>query len=387
MNKRIGLMSAAGFGAALMYLFDPDRGKKRRALVRNKLTHAGKVARNVTGKTGRDVRNHVRGILAGAESLFRITDVSDDVLEARVHSKLGRVVSHPAAIEAKAVSGLVILTGPILASEEVSLLESVAGIHGVKSIENHLELHQQAADIPALQGGRPREGERYGILKTNWSPTTRFLATAAGGAMVVYAAKRRGAVGSALGSLGLGMVMRALTNFEIVPIVGLNGKRNIIEIEKTINIDASLDQVFTYWSHPQNFPDFMSHVQEVSRIGDGLYRWRVGGPGGIQVEWDAQITDLEFNKLLAWKSLPGAIVEQEGVTKFSANPDGSTRIDVKMRYSPPAGVLGHKIAKLFGVDPKHEMDDDLMRMKSFIETGKTPHDAWSQLHPNPPVVV
>jgi uncharacterized membrane protein len=384
MNKGFRLMGVAGLSAGLMYLFDPDRGKRRRALVRSKITHAGKVARNASGKTGRDVRNHVLGILAGVESLFRIRDVSDDVLEARVRSKLGRVVSHPGAIEAKVISGLVILTGPILATEEHPLLESVAGIKGVKSIENHLELHKLAGDIPALQGGRPRKGEPYGILKTNWSPTTRLLVTAAGGAMALYAAKRRGAVGSALGSLGLGVVMRALTNVEIVPLMGLNSKRNIIEIEKTINIDAALDQVFTYWSHPENFPDFMSHVQEVRRIGDGLYRWRVGGPGGIQVQWDAQITDLDFNKLLAWKSLPGAIVRQEGVTKFRSNPDGSTRIDVKMRYSPPAGVLGHIIAELFGVAPKHEMDDDLMRMKSFIETGKTPHDAWSQVHLSPP---
>jgi hypothetical protein len=30
---------------------------------------------------------------------------------------------------------------------------------------------------------------------------------------------------------------------------------------------------------------------------------------------------------------------------------------------------------LFGADPKSEMDADLMRMKSFIETGRVPHDA------------
>jgi hypothetical protein len=30
---------------------------------------------------------------------------------------------------------------------------------------------------------------------------------------------------------------------------------------------------------------------------------------------------------------------------------------------------------LFGADPKKEMDEDLMRMKSFIETGCVPHDA------------
>ena len=119
----------------------------------------------------------------------------------------------------------------------------------------------------------------------------------------------------------------------------------------------------------------MTHVHEVRRIGDGLYRWSVGGPAGILVQWDAQITDLDFNKLVAWKSLPGAVVEQAGITRFTSNPDGSPCIDVKMSYNPPAGVLGHAIAELFGADPKHEMDDDLMRMKSFIETGVHPHDA------------
>ena len=123
----------------------------------------------------------------------------------------------------------------------------------------------------------------------------------------------------------------------------------------------------------------MSHVREVRKIGDGVYHWTVGGPAGVLVEWDAAITGLDFNKTLAWQSLPGSIIDQAGVTRFTSNPDGSTLIDVKMSYKPPAGVLGHEIAKLFGVDPKHEMDDDLMRMKSFIETGVHPHDAARQL--------
>jgi uncharacterized membrane protein len=244
-----------------------------------------------------------------------------------------------------------------------------------------LELHEQAGDIAALQGGRPRQGERIGILKTNWSPTTRLVATAAGGALALYGAKRGGVVGSVIGSLGLGVAMRALSNVETSALVGLDSENKIIEIRKTINIEAPVDLVFNYWSHPENFSDFMTHVHEVRKIGDGLYRWTVGGPAGVLVHWDAAITDFDFNRLLAWKSFPGAMVVQEGVTRFSANPDGSTRVDVKMSYTPPAGVLGHKISELFGVDPKHEMDDDLMRMKSFIETGNLPHDAWSHLHP------
>jgi hypothetical protein len=30
---------------------------------------------------------------------------------------------------------------------------------------------------------------------------------------------------------------------------------------------------------------------------------------------------------------------------------------------------------LFGTDPKSELDEDLMRMKTFLETGKAPRDA------------
>jgi hypothetical protein len=46
MKRGLALMSAAGAGAGLMYLFDPDRGKRRRALLRNKAMHLKKIASN-----------------------------------------------------------------------------------------------------------------------------------------------------------------------------------------------------------------------------------------------------------------------------------------------------------------------------------------------------
>lgn len=375
MNKATTLIGAGSVGAGLMYMFDPDRGKRRRALLRNKVQHAARVATDACGKTRRDVRNHLLGTLAKLESVFRTGEVTDNVLAARVRSRLGRVVSHPSAIEVKAVNGLVVLTGQILADEEHPLLDSVIAISGVKNIENCLELHETAGDIPALQGGRKRQDARFGPLKTNWSPTTRFVATAAGGALAIYGAKRRGVIGSVVSTAGLGMLTRALTNFEAGRLVGFDDQRRVIDIEKAISIEAPVDRVFTYWSHPENFSEFMTHIHEVRIIGDGLYRWSVGGPAGILVHWDAQITEFDFNKLLAWESLPGAMVGQKGVTRFTSNADGSTRIDIKMSYNPPAGALGHAIAELFGVDPKHQMDDDLMRMKSYLETGVRPHDA------------
>lgn len=243
MNKIVKVISAAGVGAGLMYLFDPDRGKRRRALLRNKAEHATKIAADAAGKTRRDVRNHLLGAVAEFESLFRSAEVNDDILEARVRSKLGRFVSHPHAIEAEVVDGLVTLGGPILIEELHPLLDAVIAIGGVKNIDNRLEVHETAGDTPALQGGRRREGERIGPFKRNWSPTTRLIATAGGGALAIFGLKRRGLSGSIVSALGMSVVMRALTNLETRRLIGIDGHVGGIDIEKTINVDAPVDEV------------------------------------------------------------------------------------------------------------------------------------------------
>lgn len=233
MKKAAGLISAATIGASLMYLFDPDRGRRRRGEIRNKVRHINHIATDAAGKTGRDLQNHIIGVVSEMQSLLRREKVSDDVLEARIRSKLGRIVSHPHAIEVKAIEGLVILRGPILTAEVHPLLNAVAVIRGVRNIENHLELHETPDDVPALQGGKRRIGERFGPFKTTWSPTTRLIAGIAGGALTIYGGKRRDAVGSFMGSVGLGVLARAFTNLEARQLVGMNGRVKEIEITKT----------------------------------------------------------------------------------------------------------------------------------------------------------
>ena len=155
MNRTVELISAAGIGAGLMYLFDPDRGKRRRAEIRDKAKHVNRVAIQAVEKTERDLRNHLRGAIAEIGSRVRSEEVADAVLEARVRSKLGRIVSHPHAIKVAVADGRAILTGPILSDEVIPLFEGVSGVAGLKSMENLLELHENA-DIPALQGGKRR---------------------------------------------------------------------------------------------------------------------------------------------------------------------------------------------------------------------------------------
>ena len=140
MKRAVGLIGAAGIGAGLMYLFDPDRGKRRRAGIRNKAIHINHIATDVATKTQRDLRNRLRGVVCELKALVRPETASDDVLEARVRSRMGRLVSHPHSIAVKAREGRIILSGPIPTAEVLPLVDAVAAMRGVKNIENLLEL-------------------------------------------------------------------------------------------------------------------------------------------------------------------------------------------------------------------------------------------------------
>ena len=41
-----------------------------------------------------------------------------------------------------------------------------------------------------------------------------------------------------------------------------------------------------------------------------------------------------------------------------------------MQYNPPAGMLGAAVASLFGEEPGQQMQEDLRRLKQYLETGE-----------------
>ncbi|HJT65509.1 MAG TPA: BON domain-containing protein [Pyrinomonadaceae bacterium] len=210
MNK--GLLLGAGLGAAAMFLLDPARGKRRRALVRDKLALVTRKTGDCVEVTSRDVSNRTRGWYSEIKSRLASEQADDAVLVDRVRSKLGRVVSHPAAINVTAQNGTVTLSGPVLADEVPQLLSCVKWIAGVQDIKNDLDVHEEAENHPALQGGRERTGGRFALLQKNWSPTARLLAGTAGASLALYGGVRRNALGAGLGAAGLLLLTRGITN-------------------------------------------------------------------------------------------------------------------------------------------------------------------------------
>ena len=151
MNKGVALVGGVGLGAALMYIFDPDRGGRRRALLRDKFAAAGNKANDLAGKMSHDVRNRAYGLAAETKSLFKHEEITDDVLADRVRSKLGRYRVHIDALDVNANAGTVTLRGQIPADELVKVLRAVRLVRGVKEIENQFEIQTTQTNAPSLQ--------------------------------------------------------------------------------------------------------------------------------------------------------------------------------------------------------------------------------------------
>jgi hypothetical protein len=203
-----------GLGAGLRYYLDPDRGRSRRARVRDRITHLLTELDDAIEVTAHDLTNRTHGLIAKTRSVFAHDQdpIPDGVVVARVRSKLGRVVSHPRAIRVTARGGHVILEGAVLAREVDRLRAAVASVRGVASVEDRFQVYRRPGDHPALRGGTPRTGEQLELWQKTWSPTMRLLAGTATGVAALGIAGRGKWAGLTLGALGIGLVAHELAD-------------------------------------------------------------------------------------------------------------------------------------------------------------------------------
>ncbi|HLK33056.1 MAG TPA: SRPBCC family protein [Terriglobales bacterium] len=368
LQKAMIFAGGLSLGARLMYMLDPDQGRRRRAMARDRAVWLAHQAEVTLDRGARDLFNRAQGAADETLSLLAPKPVSDEVLVQRVRSKLGRATSHPHAIAVEAKDGCILLKGPVLQNEWRRVLWAVRGVPGVERVQNELVPHQKA-DIPDLQGGTPPPLPE--ILQETWAPATRALIGTAGGLLLAYGAWRRGWKGLGMGFLGANLLGRAVSNLGPRHLLGIGDAKTAgIRVQKTVHINVPVEAVFELLADPEKLPRIMSHLLSVKKTRDNCYRWTVSGPAGTPLSWDAEITQSIPNKVLAWRSLPGAMVANAGVVQLDTE-NGGTRVHIRVAYVPPAGAIGHVVAEFFGADPKHALDDDMVRLKSLLEHGKT----------------
>lgn len=217
-----------------------------------------------------------------------------------------------------------------------------------------------------------------GINKdTNVSNPERIVSAVAGGALIAYGLSRRNTVGVLLSLVGGGLALRGTTGHcEVYNQLGFDtahGKAkgsDRIHVQKSVTINKSAAELYSFWRNFENLPKFMNHLESVQMTGEKTSHWKAKAPLGTSVEWDAELTSDVENERIGWKSAEIADVPNSGVVEFKETKDRGTEVRVTMTYLPPAGKLGALVAKLFGEEPSQQVDEDLRRFKRLMEGGE-----------------
>jgi len=138
-------------------------------------------------------------------------------------------------------------------------------------------------------------------------------------------------------------------------------------VEKSIRVKAPVSQVYQYWRNFENFPSFMENVEEVHAMSPDARRshWKLKGPLGKSVEYDAELTRDEPNKQIGWNSLEGDI-ETTGTVTFQDQGD-NTELRVLMQWADlPGGAAGDLVSRVFQ-NPDKMLEADLQRFKDIAE--------------------
>ena len=147
-------------------------------------------------------------------------------------------------------------------------------------------------------------------------------------------------------------------------------QRTSIRVSKTFTINASPEEVYSFWRQLDNLPRFMRHLESVEPLGGRMSHWVARGPAGMRVQWDAEMIE-DTPQRISWRSLERADVPNSGTVEFRPAPgDRGTELRVRLQYDPPGGKAAKWFARLFGEEPGQQLYEDLRRVKSLIETGE-----------------
>ena len=140
-------------------------------------------------------------------------------------------------------------------------------------------------------------------------------------------------------------------------------------VHESIEVQAPLEDIFSYWSNFENFSNFMQNVEEVRMTGQDTSHWKVKGPLGKSVEFDARTTEMDPSRGIGWNTVEGEVMTS-GEARFEEVSPGRTRIDVTMNYAdPPGGKVGEVAANVLS-NPERMLREDLENFARIVERGE-----------------
>jgi uncharacterized membrane protein len=233
-----------------------------------------------------------------------------------------------------------------------------------------------------------RDQVREPSARTNISSREQAVSLLVGSGLVLAGLRRFSLRGLAVAGVGAALIQRGVTKHcPVYERLGIDTADEAgrpeeyfergIHVEESFTIDKDPMELYRFWRDFENLPRIMDHLESVQKLDDRRSHWVVRGPMGHGVEWYAEIINDEPGRLIAWRSLEGADVDNAGSVRFvpAAAGNRGTEVKVVLDYVPPAGRVGALVARLFGENPQQQIQEDLRHFKQMMESGEIPTTA------------
>ena len=142
-------------------------------------------------------------------------------------------------------------------------------------------------------------------------------------------------------------------------------------VTESVDVEVPIRTAYNQWTQFETFPHFLSFVESITQIDDTHNHWKVK-IGGVEREFDAEITEQHADERVAWTST-GGDVKQAGVVTFHKLSDNETRVMLQLDWEPEGFV--EKVGAVVGID-NASVKRDLGHFKEFIENQGTADGAW-----------
>ncbi|CAN7251956.1 cyclase [Arthrobacter sp. Leaf337] len=143
-------------------------------------------------------------------------------------------------------------------------------------------------------------------------------------------------------------------------------------VQESINVSVPLSQAYNQWTQFEDFPHFMSGVEDVRQLDDTTVHFQTS-IGGVKREYDARITVQQPDQRVTWESIDEP--RNAGTVWFEALNPTETKVSVELAWEPDSAV--EKVGAAVGLDSR-QVASDLKRFKKFIEEREVETGAWRE---------
>jgi uncharacterized membrane protein len=165
-----------------------------------------------------------------------------------------------------------------------------------------------------------------------------------------------------------------VSTVEHSPVIAQLPNHQGIEVKRAVTIMASPEQLYRYCRDFQNAPRFMKNVESVQATGDGRSHWVAKTPLGTTLAWDAEVTNDEPARLIAWRRTQGPFFAPSGGSvRFEPKRNGrETVVRLEIEFRQFRGPIGTLLGTILGQIPQHVVRQNLERFKELMEAGEIP---------------